>query len=145
MPGRRITTISLDDRSYEHAQKIGNLSAFVRQALEEEMAKQSNVPVDYHNAMRPHPLNICYPFQGDGVCTICWPYGRPSKEEWRIWAADAMNAARSYQVIPDPPRRSPDRRESIYAQKITEEKSSKAVTNNKGIIRKFISWIFCVF
>lgn len=139
---RRVTTISLDDRSYAQAKSVGNLSAFVRQQLEEEHQKQNNVPLDYHNAMRPHPLNMCYPYQGDGVCSICWPFGRPTKEAWKDWSRSAQWAARNYELIPEPPNRLPDQRKSIYPDQVPNEESSETLADKPGIIRRFLRFFW---
>lgn len=141
MSGRRITTISLDDESYHQSQNIGNLSAFVRQKLQEEQEKIRNVPVDYHNAMHS-VIGRCHPHNGsDGYCSICWPYGQPSKNEWLEYTRAWYEAKRNRQVLPNAPRQSPDRRPVTHTNEIAQQESRDASVN-KGIIRKLWNWIF---
>ena len=141
MSGRRVTTISLDETSYEQSKQIGNLSAFVRQQLQEHADQRQNMPVDYHNAMHPI-LKICHPHKAlDGYCEICWPYGTPSKNEWLFWHRDALSQMRQGRECPTPPKRLPDRRPITHADQIAQKKRSDAAMN-KGIIRKLWSFIF---
>ena len=140
MSGRRITTISLDDESYNQSKQIGNLSAFVRHALQEEADRKSNTPVDYHNAMHPI-LGVCHPHKAlDGYCEICWPHGQPTKNEFHDWR-------RRWQIAPAydkpmPPRQLPDRRKNPHANAITQKESSEAISQKVGIIRKIWRFIF---
>lgn len=148
MSGRRITTISLDDETYELAKHEGNLSAFVRRALVDSSKHRRNQPVNFHNNWRAD-LEICVPEHPTGYCEICWPYGRPTLPDFYLWTREYRQAKLIYPYDksqwPEPPKRSPDRRNSPHANTITKKKSSETVTNNKGIIRKIISWFFCVF
>ena len=114
---RRITTISLDDEAYEQAKLVGNLSQFVRLALQEESNKLANVPVDYHNNFREH-LNICYPYHPSGYCGICWPNGRPTKNQFRDWNISFQQALRAGKNPPAPPLREPDRRKLTSTARI---------------------------
>ncbi len=137
---RRITTISLDDESHERAKKIGNLSAFVRDALLHEARKTSNQPVDYHNAMHS-ATGVCHPFKAqDGYCSICWPYGQPTKSEYDWWIRDWYQSPAHNK--PKPPRQLPDRRENPHANAISEQESSKAVSQKVGIIRQVWRFFF---
>ena len=139
MSGRRITTISLDDVSYERSKQVGNLSAFVRDKLLDHANEQSNKPVDYHNAMHPQ-TGICHPHKAlDGYCSICWPYGQPSKREYSDWIMAWYN---SPIPKPTPPRQSPDRRQVSHADTIAQKESSEARSNRVGIIRKIWRFIF---
>jgi|TARA_R110002110_G_scaffold415023_1_gene647519 hypothetical protein len=141
MTGRRVTTISLDETSYEQSKQIGNLSAFVRQQLQEHADQRQNMPVDYHNAMHPI-LKICHPHKAlDGYCEICWPYGTPSKNEWLFWHRDALSVMRQGRSRPEPPKRLPDRRPVTHSNQVPEQEGSNA-SMNKGIIRKLWSFIF---
>lgn len=141
MSGRRITTISLDDDSYHHSKHVQNLSAFVREKLQEEMSLRSKQPVDYHNAMHPR-TGYCHPHKAlDGYCTICWPYGQPTRNEYNDWIRVWMNEPNSL-AKPKPPRQLPDRRKLTNSQEITDEKSSETIPNNVGIIRKLWRIIF---
>jgi|TARA_B100001094_G_scaffold79152_1_gene75449 hypothetical protein len=137
---RRITTISLDDESHEQAKHVGNLSAFVRQQLQEHAAQIKRQPVDYHNAMH-QGVGKCHPHRAlDGYCSICWPYGQPTKNEWHDWVRRYVNAPGSNK--PEAPRQLPDRRHFTNSEKITQKESSETVSNNLGIIRKFWRWLF---
>ncbi len=142
MSGRRITTISLDDIAYDQSKQVGNLSAFVRQQLQEHANQRMNMPVDYHNAMHPI-LNICHPHKAlDGYCEICWPFGTPTKQEWLWWHRDALDKMRAGQPRPTPPKRLPDRRKITHTDAIAEKESSEARSNRVGIIRKIWRFIF---
>jgi len=141
LTGRRVTTISLDETSYEQSKQIGNLSAFVRQQLQEHADQRQNMPVDYHNAMHPI-LKICHPHKAlDGYCEICWPYGTPSKNEWLFWHRDALSVMRQGKERPEAPKRLPDRRPIAHADQVSQKESGHAPIN-KGIIRKLWSFIF---
>lgn len=141
MSGRRITTISLDDESYHQSKHIGNLSAFVRNKLLEEATLRSKQPVDYHNAMHPR-TGYCHPHKAlDGYCTICWPYGQPTPNEYNEWIRAWFNEPNSMKK-PKPPRQLPDRRNNPHAETIAQEKSSQAISQKVGIIRKIWRFIF---
>ena len=73
---RRITTISLDDESHEQAKHVGNLSAFVRQQLQEHAAQIKRQPVDYHNAMH-QGVGKCHPHRA----LDCLLYTSPSPRD----------------------------------------------------------------
>ena len=138
---RRITTISLDDVSYQQAQKIGNLSAFVREQLQIESDKVSCLPVDYHNNFREH-LGICYPYHPTGYCGICWPYGRPSKSKFREWNIACNEAKKLGKPLPEAPMRLADRRPLANSNQIAQKKSSKTISDDLGIIRRLWRWFF---
>ena len=142
---RRITTISLDDETYELARQEGNLSAFVRRALLDSSNHRSNQPVNHHNNWRDD-LQICMPKHSTGYCEICWPYGRPTMDEFTLWTREYRQAKRIYpfkaDMWPQPPKRSPDRRDSPHANAITQKKSRKAISDDVGIIRKIWRFFF---
>lgn len=142
MSGRRITTISLDDEAYQQSKNIGNLSAFVRQKLNDEANKILNMPVDYHNAMHSN-IGMCHPHNSnDGYCSICWPYGQPSKSEWFNYTREWYEARRRGAEAPTPPRQLPDRRKSVYSDQVTDQESSQALTKQLGIIRRIFRFFF---
>lgn len=139
MAGRRITTISLDDKSYEQAQQIGNLSAFIRQALQDNADLIQNTPVDYHNAM-VDLYKKCHPHKAqDGYCQICWPYGQPTKNEWHDWRRRYLASPAGKKPIA--PRQSPDRRKISDPHQVTEQKSSETRSDRLGILRKILRWL----
>jgi len=139
MSGRRITTISLDDISYERSKQVGNLSAFVRDKLLDHANQRSNQPVDYHNAMHPN-TGVCHPFKAlDGYCSICWPYGQPTKQEYSDWIMAWYN---SPIPKPSPPKQSPDRRKITHADAIAQEEGGETRPNRVGIIRQIWRFIF---
>lgn len=139
MAGRRITTISLDDESYEQAKQIGNLSAFIRQSLQDHADLKSNTPVDYHNAM-VDLYKKCHPHKAmDGYCQICWPYGQPTKNEWHDWRRRYLAAPAGNKPIA--PRQSPDRRNLSDPDQVTEQKSSEALPDRVGILRKILRFL----
>ncbi|GAI84231.1 unnamed protein product, partial [marine sediment metagenome] len=132
----------LDDVSHEQAQKVGNLSAFVREKLQDHANLRMNTPVDYHNAMHP-VLEICHPHKSaDGYCNICWPFGTPSRQEWLDYTRHATDVIRSGRPKPEPPKRLPDRRPLSNAYQVAQEESGQTVSNNVGIVRKFWRWLF---
>lgn len=139
---RRITTISLDDVSYEQAKSVGNLSLFVRSRLQDHADERAQQPLDYHNAMHS-ALKVCHPHKDpNGYCAICWPYGRPNKTEWLDYTRYAHEEIRRGRQVPTPPRQLPDRRDNPHAQTITEQESSQTIPQKVGIIRKFWRWLF---
>ena len=141
LTGRRITTISLDEKSYEQSKNIGNLSAFVRQKLNDEANKILNLPVDYHNSMHT-TIGMCHPHNSsDGYCSICWPYGQPSKSEWFQYTRDWFDARRNGSALPSAPKQSPDRRQITNANQVADQEGSNA-SMNKGIIRRLWAWFF---
>ena len=136
---RRITTISLDEESYEQAKQIGNLSSFIRQALQDHADLKSNSPVDYHNAM-VDLYKKCHPHKAqDGYCSICWPYGQPTKNEWHDWRRRYLAAPANSKPIA--PRQSADRRKISDSNQITEEKSSETRSDRVGILRKLLRFL----
>ena len=139
---RRITTISLDQIAWEQSKHVGNLSAFVRSALQDHADGRSQTPLDYHNAMHSG-LKICHPHKDpNGYCGICWPYGRPTKQEWLEYSRYAHDCIRNGQGIPTPPKQLPDRRKITNSYTVAQEESSQAIPDQVGIIRKIWRFIF---
>lgn len=76
----RITTVRLSNKTYLWWKANGgNLSAFVRAAIEEEML--ASHPLKHHTRYIDG-AGICYPHTLGGFCGICWPAGIPSKVDW---------------------------------------------------------------
>jgi len=78
--GTRITTVRLSNKTYLWWKANGgNLSAFVRAAIEEEML--ASHPLKHHTRY-VDTAAICFPHTQGGFCGICWPAGIPSRSEW---------------------------------------------------------------
>ena len=81
----RVKSISLDDRTWEIAARMPNLSHFVRECL---LRYEAQVLGSKANHMDDHPIKfgdepICKPnTTKTALCFICWPNGRPSDTEW---------------------------------------------------------------
>jgi len=76
----RITTVRLSSRTYLWWKANGgNLSAFVRSAIEEEML--ASHPLRHHTRYVDGAA-ICFPHTQGGYCGICWPAGIPSRADW---------------------------------------------------------------
>ena len=73
------TSISLDRESAEIAERLPNLSAFVREQLfrwaaEKQIGRHvQNPDVRVHGKCNAMHKNLCY---------VCWPEGRPSRDDW---------------------------------------------------------------
>ena len=74
-----VTSISLDDESYEIAMAMPNRSAFMRECLKRWHALQTNKHI------HPTKSPLCFPYSKKGVCSICWPDGIPSHKDWKYF------------------------------------------------------------
>jgi len=76
----RITTVRLSNKTYIWWKANGgNLSAFVRNKIEEEML--ASHPLRHHTRFVDSAM-VCFPHTDGGFCGICWPAGIPSREQW---------------------------------------------------------------
>ena len=78
------TSISLDPETYEIADRVGNLSAFVRDSLRRWNA------YDLGEHIQPERADIplgkkCFPRHAKGCCVLCWPDGPPRVEDWSYY------------------------------------------------------------
>jgi hypothetical protein len=78
------TSISLDPETYEIADRVGNLSAFVRDSLRRWNA------YDLSEHIQPERADIplgkkCFPRHAKGCCVLCWPDGPPRPEDWSYY------------------------------------------------------------
>jgi hypothetical protein len=78
-----VRSIALCDESYIIAQKKGNLSHWVRVQLLRDNAPHDGI----HTGMRreaPTGL-LCNPMGNMSQCPLCWPYGKPTIEDWAYY------------------------------------------------------------
>lgn len=78
---RPATTVRIRDDQHEWLKKNhpGGFSRIVRAHLDELMHQET--PVGFHNAWR-ESAQKCYPYMRGGYCSICWPAGIPSRNDW---------------------------------------------------------------
>ncbi len=136
----KITTIRLCPETQKIVkEQIGNLSLFVRTSLKEFAI--SRVPLNYHNAWRSS-LEVCWPFKPEGFCALCWPEGPPSRKEWDEWLDVMRGSGRRMSIADFRGSINTNSRQGIDPYEITQEESSKAISNNVGIIRRIWRFIF---
>ena len=77
---RKVTTISLDEKTAAIAKSMPNFSHFVRECLLRHHANTINRDeCQYQRQSRF--ANRCVPIvKGRPVCFVCWPKGRPSQD-----------------------------------------------------------------
>ncbi len=77
---RKVTTISLDERTSHIAKQMPNFSHFVRECLLRHHASQLNQ--DSCGWTKQERFgNRCVPIVKDRpTCFVCWPHGRPSQD-----------------------------------------------------------------
>ena len=78
------TSISLDQETEAIAERIGNLSGFVRDCLRRWNA------YDLAEHIQPERAEIhlgkkCFPRHSRGCCVLCWPDGAPRAEDWSYY------------------------------------------------------------
>lgn len=83
----KTTTIRITEEQHDWIQKNRpqQLSRIVRDRLDELI--HAETPVGFHNAWREQAQK-CYPHMRGGYCSICWPTGTPSREEWMEYIRD---------------------------------------------------------
>jgi len=71
-----ISSVNLDEETQAISKRVGNFSEFVRECL-----RRWNT---HDTATHVHPTETpkCYPDSKRGCCLICWPQGRPNKNDW---------------------------------------------------------------
>lgn len=98
MMGNVITSINLGHEGSDIvvlARRKGNLSHFVRDCLVRDAAANSG------RHIRPKSLDtygVCNPFALDGLCYLCFPRGRPSRDDWLTWKASLTGKGSSLPV-----------------------------------------------
>jgi len=136
----KVTTIRLCPETKKIAKdQIGNLSLFVRTALKEFAI--SKVPLNYHNAWRSS-LEVCWPFKSEGFCSLCWPDGPPSRKEWDEWLDTMRGSGRRMSIADFRGSINENSRQFSDPDEIPQEESSKAISDNVGIIRRIWRFIF---
>tara|TARA_R100001463_G_C3542616_1_gene222484 strand:- start:2174 stop:2587 length:414 start_codon:yes stop_codon:yes gene_type:complete len=77
---RKVTTISLDEKTAAIAKSLPNFSHFVRECLLRHHASQMNVDECPFNKQERFG-NRCVPrVHQRPHCFVCWPHGKPSEE-----------------------------------------------------------------
>ena len=78
-----VRSIALCDESYKIAKNKGNLSAWVRKQLLRDKALNEGI---HTGTRREAPTGIlCNPMGNMSLCPLCWPYGKPSPEDWAYY------------------------------------------------------------
>tara|TARA_R100001163_G_scaffold59427_1_gene48186 strand:- start:412 stop:825 length:414 start_codon:yes stop_codon:yes gene_type:complete len=135
-----IRSVSLDDYTAQIAERMPNFSAFVREALESYAAEAGQGVHTQAPANRTHGEK-CNPM-GKKLCKICWPDGRPSRDDWFHYVQNpnflitSSQAGKYQQLI-----------EQTFAYNKPEKKSSDAVSNDRderkvGFLRYLIRRIW---
>ena len=138
MTSRRVKSVSLQDRHYEIAERMPNFSAFVQDALDSYAA---NIGQGHHTQSPENRMHgeKCNPM-GAQFCKVCWPDGRPSRDDWFKYSQDpsfpitASEAGRYKQFI-----------QQAFAYNEPKQKSGDTISDDVkqfGIIRRFWRWIF---
>jgi hypothetical protein len=77
---RKVTTVSLDEKTAAIAKNMPNFSHFVRECLLRHHASSLNQDECPHIRQERFG-NRCVPrVKGRPVCFVCWPHGRPSQD-----------------------------------------------------------------
>jgi len=77
---RKVTTVSLDEKTAAIARSMPNFSHFVRECLLRHHASSLNQDECPH-IRQERFANRCVPrVKGRPVCFVCWPHGRPSQD-----------------------------------------------------------------
>lgn len=78
-----VRSISLCDNSYKIAKTKGNLSHWVRQQLLRDKALTDGI---HTGTRREAPTGLlCNPMGNMSTCPLCWPYGKPTIEDWAYY------------------------------------------------------------
>jgi len=85
---RKVTTVSLDEKTAAIAKSMPNFSHFVRECLLRHHANSINR--DECQYVRQERFgNRCVPIvKGRPVCFVCWPHGRPSQDLVTLYLRD---------------------------------------------------------
>ena len=77
---RKVTTVSLDEKTAAIAKSMPNFSHFVRECLLRHHANTMNRD-ECQYIRQERFANRCVPIvKGRPVCFVCWPNGRPSQD-----------------------------------------------------------------
>jgi hypothetical protein len=77
---RKVTTVSLDEKTAQIAKQMPNFSHFVRECLLRHHASSLNRDECVY-VRQERFANRCVPrVKGRPVCFVCWPHGRPSQD-----------------------------------------------------------------
>ena len=135
-----IRSVSLDDYTAQIAERMPNFSSFVREALESYAAEAGQGVHTQAPANRMHGEK-CNPM-GKKLCKICWPNGRPSRDDWFYYVQDP-----SYEIEASHSGKYQQLIEQTFAYNKPEKKSSETVSNHPeklevGLIRRLIRKIW---
>jgi|TARA_R110001599_G_scaffold70563_1_gene197734 hypothetical protein len=77
----KTTTVRITDEQHQWIveNRPYQLSRIVREHL--DVLIHAETPVSFHNAWR-ESAQKCYPHMRGGYCSLCWPAGTPSRQEW---------------------------------------------------------------
>lgn len=129
---RQVKSVSLLPRHMQIAERMPNFSSFVQEALDAYAAEIGQGVHTYAIENRVH--GKCNPMYKH-LCKICWPRGRPSREDWLIFRndpnhpIDASEAGHYQQLI-----------EQTFAYDKPEKKSAQATVDNRPKVDR-IAWI----
>jgi hypothetical protein len=91
---RKVTTISLDEKTAQIAKQMPNFSHFVRECLLRHHASSLNQE-GCGWSKQERFANRCVPIVKDRpVCFVCWPHGRPSQDLVTAYLRDHQDIKR---------------------------------------------------
>ena len=138
MMPRQIKSVSLEPRQFEIAERMPNFSSFVQQALDNYAAEIGQGIHTHAPEHRTH--GKCNPM-GAQYCKICWPTGRPDRDDWFMFLEDP-----SFEIIPSQAGRYKHFIQQSFAYNEPHEKSSQTVSDDVkpkiGWIRRFLRQLF---
>ena len=76
------TSINLDEYTSEIVKKIPHRSEFMRECIRRWYAAQMD-----KEHIHMTEIDVCWPYSQLGVCSICWPDGILSREDWKYYRA----------------------------------------------------------
>ena len=76
------TSINLDEYTSEIVKKIPNRSEFMRECIRRWYAAQMD-----KEHIHMTEIEVCWPYSQLGVCSICWPAGILTREDWKYYRA----------------------------------------------------------
>jgi hypothetical protein len=120
---RQIKSVSLNTRQMQIAERMPNFSKFVQEALDSYAA---DIGQGVHTQSPEHRTHgKCNPMSKH-LCKICWPLGRPNREDWIYFRQNPdyeLNASSHgmYEQLV----------EQSLSYNIPEKKSSDAPVNNR--------------
>lgn len=122
MTSRRIKSVSLEDRHYQIASRMPNFSSFVQEALD---AYAADIGQGFHTHSPDNRTHgKCNPM-GAHYCHVCWPSGRPDRDDWFKFLENP-----NYEITSSQSGRYKHFIEQSFAYNEPKQESSKAVSND---------------